>query len=409
VRRVLQLPAYRRLLAAYTLNELAWSIGSLALAYLVYRRTGSAIGATAFFLCSQFVPSFIAPSAVARLDRAPPRSVLPALYALEALAFLALAWFATHFALVPVLVLTLVDGIFALTARSLARATTYAATAPAGLLREANAVTNTFFSVCFMAGPAIGGAVVAVGGATPALIANAGLFAVMALTLTTASGLPEPETERDRKGSRVRAALVHVRKQPMVAALMSVQAAALVFFTLSIPVEVVFVQHTLHAGADGYGAMLSTWGCGAIAGSAVFARWRLRAAHELIALGAAGLGIGFLIIAAAPNLPMALVGSVVAGIGNGIVSVALRTALQEAVEESWMAIMMGLNESLSQALPGVGILLGGAIAALASPRAAFVVGGVGSLLITVAAWTVLRPAHVRRRPQMTSPHAPPQH
>ena len=53
---VLKLPAYRRLLAAYTLNELAWSVGSLALAVLVYRRTGSAIGAMGFFLCSQFVP-----------------------------------------------------------------------------------------------------------------------------------------------------------------------------------------------------------------------------------------------------------------------------------------------------------------------------------------------------------------
>src|ERR1700683_2746051 len=85
VRAVLKLPAYRRLLAAYTLNELAVSVGSLALAVLVYRRTGSAVGAMGFFLCSQFVPALISPSLVAALDLRPRRKVLPALYGAEAL------------------------------------------------------------------------------------------------------------------------------------------------------------------------------------------------------------------------------------------------------------------------------------------------------------------------------------
>ena len=38
-----------------------------------------------------------------------------------------------------------------------------------------------------------------------------------------------------------------------------------------------------------------------------------------------------------------------------------------------MAMIMSLNESLVQAAPGVGILLGGAIAALAGPRVALAV------------------------------------
>src|SRR5215471_18535818 len=106
MRRVLKLPVYRRLLGAYTLNELAWSIGTLALAFLVYARTGSAAGATAFFLCSQFIPAIVSPLIVARLEHRTPRRVLPALYALEGLAFLALAWIASHFSLVPLLLLT---------------------------------------------------------------------------------------------------------------------------------------------------------------------------------------------------------------------------------------------------------------------------------------------------------------
>ena len=95
--RVLKIGAYRRLLAAYTLNELAFMVGALALALLVYRRTGSALGAAAFFLTAQFVPALISPMAVARLDHRPLRPVLPALYWFEAVVFFALAWVAMPF------------------------------------------------------------------------------------------------------------------------------------------------------------------------------------------------------------------------------------------------------------------------------------------------------------------------
>ena len=87
VKQVLRLPTYRRLLAAYGLNELAWSVGTLALAVLVYRRTGSALGSTAFFLCSLVIPAFLSPLAVSRVDQRAPRRILPLLYAVEAALF----------------------------------------------------------------------------------------------------------------------------------------------------------------------------------------------------------------------------------------------------------------------------------------------------------------------------------
>jgi len=123
VKPVLRIPVYRRLLAAYALNELAFAVGTVALALLVYRRTGSALGATAFFLASQFVPALISPLAVARLDNLPARAVLPLLHWLEAAIFLILAWVATsHFSVVAVLALAFLDGTVALVARAITRA-----------------------------------------------------------------------------------------------------------------------------------------------------------------------------------------------------------------------------------------------------------------------------------------------
>ena len=389
--RVLRIPAYRRLLAAYTLNELAFMVGSLTLALLVYRRTGSAFGATAFFLVSQFAPALISPAAVARLDGRRPRAVLPALYWFEALVFFALAWVAMHFSLVAVLALGLVDGVAALTSRSLARAATVSVTSGAGLLREGNAVANAAFSICFMLGPIVGGAVVAAGGTSLALIADGCLFGLIGFTLATARGLPEPAPSRASAKGRVRAALAYARERVVISRLLLLQGFGVLFFTISVPVEVVFAQHTLHAGAAGYGGLLSAWGGGAVAGAAVYARWRGLPSRELIVLGAGALGAGFLVMAVSPTIAVALVGAAVAGVGNGIEAVAARTALQELVEERWMALMMSLNDSLFQCVPGAGILLGGALTALGSPRTALAVAAGGSLLVTGAAWFALAP------------------
>jgi hypothetical protein len=156
----------------------------------------------------------------------------------------------------------------------------------------------------------------------------------------------------------------------------------------------VFAQHSLHAGAGGYGALLAAWGAGAIVGSAIYARWRKLPHRALVSLGAGGLGVGFVMMAVAPSVVVAGIGAAVAGCGNGVEAVAARTALQEHVEPRWMAMMMSLNESLYQAVPGGGILIGGALAALASPRAALAVAGAGALVVTAVAWFVLTPTGV---------------
>jgi MFS family permease len=98
-----------------------------------------------------------------------------------------------------------------------------------------------------------------------------------------------------------------------------------------------------------------------------------------------------------------LAASVIAGIGNGIFIVAARTAVQEAVEEQWMAVMMSFNESLGQLVPGLGILLGGLLATLEGPRTALGVGGIGALVLTAGAWFVLRPSPRPRRAHIERP------
>jgi predicted MFS family arabinose efflux permease len=399
VKRVLRIPAYRRLLVAYTMNDLTWSVGILALSVLVYRKTGSAVGSSAFFISSQFLPALIAPPFVARVDQRAAHAVLPLLYGVEGVLFLLLAYLAGHFELAAVLIVVIVDGTIGVVARSITRAATVAVLTPAGLLREGNALINAQFSVAYMAGPAIGGVVVVAGGTAAAMLLNAVLFGLVAINLATTVGLPGAVPDKAPTAGRLRAAIAFVRRDRMLSALLGTQALAFVAFTIAVPVEVVFVQHTLHAGPGGYGAVLSAWGAGAVVASLAYVRWLSTSARAQLALSAGALAVGFGLMAASTTIVVAVVAAAIAGSGNGVQVVAARTYVQERTTQSWMAIVMSLQESIAEAAPGVGILIGGVIATLASARAALAAAGVASLLITATFWVVLRPqaadAHLR--------------
>jgi len=55
--------------------------------------------------------------------------------------------------------------------------------------------------------------------------------------------------------------------------------------------------------------------------------------------------------------------------------VAVVTAVQEATARSFQTRVMSLLESLAAAMPGLGFVLGGALAAIASPRTSYLVAG----------------------------------
>jgi MFS family permease len=407
MKRVLHIPGYRRLLLAYSLNELAWSVGTLALSILVYRRTGSALGATAFFICSQVVPAIFSPVVVSRVDQRAPGRILTLLYLLEAVLFAGLAWLTSRFSLVAVLILVILDGSVAIVARALTRTATTEILRPMDLLHEGNALTNLAFSICFMAGPAIGGVVVAAGGTVAALLANCGLFAGIAVALVTARGLPRAVVEPEPTKRRVRAALAYVRGDPAVRWMLILQTGGLIAFTISVPVEVVLASHTLHAGPGGYGALLSGWGAGAVVGSAAYARWRRRPGRLLMVISAVAMSFGFALMAGAPSIVLAVIGAVLGGGGNGGGLMAAKTLLAEYTPQRWMAMVTSLNESISQIAPGIGILLGGVLTVLGDPRVALVAASAGSLIYALAASIVLRPSRLGDPPEAARTGEPP--
>jgi hypothetical protein len=404
MREVLRVPAFRRLALAYGLNMLAIQVAEVVLALYVYRRTGSAGGATLFFLSTQFVPGLVAPWAVSRLDRGHVR-VLPALYLIEAVLFLAIAgWVSAGWPVIPLLGLTLLDGVIALSARSLARAATVAVTAPRRLLREGNALINALFSITYMAGPGLGGLLLLVLSPMVVLLCVSVMSGLIAIVLATARGVRLPVGDGSARRD-LRATVTYVRGEPTVMRLLLLRTATIVFFTVSIPVEVVLAQRSLHAGSGGYALLLSAWGAGTVVGSAVYAGARRIAPRPILISAAVLFAAGFAVMAVAPTFWVAAVGAAIGGTANGIDPVASRTALQETVAEGWLVPIIALNESLWQTIPGAGILLGGALTALDGPRFALGVGAGAALVLAVVTRLALPNLAVSERRASPRPNA----
>ena len=167
---------------------------------------------------------------------------------------------------------------------------------------------------------------------------------------------------------RVRRGLGHVRADRELRLLLTAQATALVFFACVVPIEVVYAKETLDAGDAGFGALLSAWGVGIVAGSMVFALARKMSMLALIAISTLAIATSYLGQAVAPSLLVACAFAVVGGVGNGVQGVAVLTAVQLRTPKALQARVAGLLESLGAAMPGAGFILGGLLTAAFDPR-----------------------------------------
>jgi MFS family permease len=389
--RPLRLPGFPHLAGSYFVNELGNWLGEIALAILIFEETGSEVATAGLFLGMQFVPALTTPPLVARLEAWPVRRVLPALYVAEAASFAFLAFLASdgRFSLAPVLVLASLDGMLAVTARTLTRASAAAVLAPAGQLREGNGLLNVGFTVGAAAGPALAGLVVAGAGVEVALLGDAASFLAVAILLGFAR-LPSGELSEGGWIKRLRSGFAYVRDRPALRNLLGAQAAAFVFFALVIPIEVAFAKETLDAGDFGYGLLLAAWGTGMVSGSFIFTSLRSVSLSALIAFSTMAIGLAYLAISVSPTLAVACLASAAGGLGNGIQWVALVTEVQELTHRAYQARVVALLESIGSAMPGIGFLAGGVIAATFSPRASYAVAGAGVLVVLAVAVILLR-------------------
>jgi MFS family permease len=237
-------------------------------------------------------------------------------------------------------------------------------------------------------GAVLGGVLTGSLGASSALLVDAASFFGIAVILAFTSGLPDSAPVAGRVSQRLREGLTHIRRNAKLRSLVFGEALALLFFTLVVPIEVVYARETLDSTAAGFGALLSAWSAGMVLGSLVFVGARRWPLHILVVTSTAIIGISYLGMGAVDSLLAACAFSVLGGVGNGIQWISVITAIQTDTPADLQARVMNVLESLNRGMPAVGFLLGGVLTALFSAPVAFFVAGAGVLVLATVAATL---------------------
>jgi len=406
VRWLPQSPRVRRILFAYTANEVGTWLGYVALSVAVYDSTHSGAAVAGLLVASRLLPALIVPALVARVEASRRHGELSMLYLVQGACAVTLAAAIADLWLPAVLLLVMIDGTAGLTASALLRAETTRAElehatsrdaarpgAVAGdggnaaaqergqrSTRSATAALNSAYTAALIVGPALAGVLVGAWGARAALLIDAGSFLLAAALLRELHPHIE-EAGQDSVRSRLAVAWRHLRGTPQLWRLLVAEAIAIVFFAAAEPVEVIFAKSTLGAGDSGFGVLLATWGLGMALGSALFGAAATRPLRPLLIGGTLAIGAGYLGFAAAPSLVLACVAAVVGGIGTGVQWATWLSAAQMLTPSALHGRLMGALQSINSLCPAIGFALGGAVVSLSSARVAFVVAGGASVLL----------------------------
>jgi MFS family permease len=383
----LRLPRFRRLLAAYSINAAGNWLGEIALSLVIFHQTGSVLAVTAMWIAAGFLPGLAAPFVVSVAEPHMRRDLLPAMFVGEAVLFAVLAAAAAAGApLAAVLALAFCDGLLAAAARALIKAAIVHSSRPAELHQEANALVNAACMTAAAAGPVLAGVVIHLAGPPCALLVDSASFALAAVVVAGCAGAPEGGTSR-RAGvfGRLGEAIGHVRGHAALRRLLLADAIGSIFFALIIPVELTFVTETIGGSASDFAAVLAAWAAGAVLGSVLAPLLRalpighlVLGSFTLMAISYLGMGV---MTAVGPVIAFSALG----GIGNGVEGMALVTTIQERTPDRLQAQVNALIEAIHTAGPGAGFVIGGAVAALASPRAAYLVAAIGALAVVLMA------------------------
>jgi hypothetical protein len=367
-------------------------VAVITLALVVHELTGSAFAVSALFAATMIPVVAMAPLAGRIADRFESTRVL--LVASLVQAALALALVFAH-DLAPILALTALLTAAAAIAQPAEFALVPAIATPERLAAATGRMEAARYAG-HTAGPLLAAGLVALGGATTALLINAASFAAVtaAAALITARRHPQPHDTAHARAGGLHALLGdHVLRPVILAAV-----GALLLISSCMTAELFYVKDVLHAGGTAYAALFAAWMAGMVAGAVALPQRVPRPAIPavaLIALAVQGAGMAGQTIVLA--LSAAFAGFVIGGIGHGLKNALIRTVIAQRVPEhvhgrAFAAYNAARNAAETGALAAAGLLVAGLGA-----RNALVVAGLGPVIAAAAGLAVLAAQNRERR------------
>ena len=254
---------------------------------------------------------------------------------------------------------------------------------------EANSLLSTTRSVSFVAGPAIGGALVQALTAPVALVVDGVSFLVSAVLLRRVKVVERPPATTAEPGSlasRVREGLRIVLHHPYLAPALRCVTWVNAFTFMVSAVVLVFANRTLGLSAGTIGLALGVGALGGVGGALAAAPVARRiGTGRTIALGAVLFTLPLATLALAgtgPVSPAVVLGVVeaVSGFGVMLFDVNLNAVQAVVTPDAARGRVVGAFTTINYGIRPLGAVLGGVLADLIGIRPTLVIGGVGGAL-----------------------------
>lgn len=369
----------RLLLSASVVDAVGGWAMSVVLVVYVYERTGSAASITLTTACGWLPRLLLSVYAGAVADRLPRRRVMLG-SALAALA-LTLALAGAVAGDLPVAVVLVLNALVASAATFYGPAAqaVVPASVPEKDLAAANALFGLTENLTVVVGPVVGGLVLLAGGATAAVLVNAGSFLLAAALVVRlrAGSAVEGEPPSGSLLSQITTGLSALRAEPVALALVGYTALDSAVYGAVSVLYVPLSEH-LGTGTNGYTYLVSSMAVGGAVGALFVGR--LEDLGRLAPVIAGGLCLEALPIAltafTGARVPAAAL-QVVAGLGMVVVDVLAVTALQRDLPREVLSRVFGVLFTL--ALGGIllGSLVSNALLAVSDLRVTLLVVGLG--------------------------------
>ena len=271
---------------------------------------------------------------------------------------------------------------------------------PANQVRRAIGLSAVVFNLAQIAGPAVGGILIAQAGTDVALAASL-FFSVPALILYISV-----RVESKSGGSAVRSAPLEAVKQGFSYAFRDPVLRNLLLSALVVVATIgtwgalmpTFTSDVLNRGAEVLGLLTLAIGVGALMGSLVVISFGARVGHEKIEIiSVIGLGLSVIGFSMSPWLPLSLLFAVFAGLSQTAFMVVNMTVVQMASPEEYRGRVLGIRFLIIGTQPAGTIALG-IVAEMLGPQAAVALIAVIGVVIYGAVQLSTRPHRELAKP-----------
>lgn len=272
---------------------------------------------------------------------------------------------------------------------------------PAPLLARATAVTSTGTQAAVICGPALGGLIFAVNVNAVYVVCTA-LFFGAALACLWVRYERQPAVHEPVSVSTLLAGLRYVWGHPVLLGAVSLDLFAVLLggATALLPI---FAKEILHVGPEGLGVLRSAPAVGALAAGLVLSHIALeRRVGRKLLVAVAVFGLCMVAFGLSTSFWLSLLALAVSGAADMVSVVIRQTLVQLETPDAMRGRVAAVNTLFIGASNQLGEFESGVTAAAFGPVGSVVLGGLGTIGVSLAWWRLFRP--LAQRDRLAGPH-----